>query len=406
MGSQHLASVISGLWLSWGHRVRHLVCDRESPLLAMEPPPGEIGLRDLLHAAAAADRYSVTALAEELGTQPAALLHVAEDIPTTGAGTRDLAVLDRAFAAARDVLESFPVGTVISSCQGELGTLRRWRDAVGPSGAPWICWPETYEVGRWLRTALEADSIRIGAESDGDLDALRALVPPSIALDRIGTLLDAELYKHATNALLTTLIGFGNELQQVARSAGADELAVAQAVLADDRFTNRMPIRGGLPITAPTLLREATSFATLIAATGRPSLLGALLDANERLLQDLLAWTIAQVPQSARILVAGVGYKPEAIQPHTSFGTRLLDGLAGRSGATYAHHPGFDEHAAQAWPWVRWTRESAGVRADDLDLVVEVLPQLVPATAAGVARLRPDCGDLIDAAANVGAETD
>jgi UDPglucose 6-dehydrogenase len=377
LGSSHLSSVVAALWLGWGRSVDHVVLEADSPLLEGRLPVREPGLAEFLAEMRSAGRYRARLAGD--GAAPAAgagpgVLHVAEDVRVDPDGSRDHRQLQRlraAIAALRPDGPSVPL--VLVSSQVEVGTAAAWREEL--TGA-WsrecdvVSWPENFQLGTAFDAAREMREVVIGADSAAAVRRLRELVPAETELRVLGSTREAEFYKHSVNALLSTLMTFGNELAALCRVLEISDERIVAALRGERRFGPRMPILGGPPVTAPTLLREVATIAGL--APERPSLAADVLALNRLVVDEEIDRVLAAVGERS-MLVAGVGYKPEATFPHTSFGTRLLDACDMRDGV-YAFHPGFEAHSAARWSNVTWVSDPEDLPA--VDVVVEVLPEL------------------------------
>lgn len=378
LGSSHLSSIVAALWLGWGRSVDHVVLEADSPLLEGRLPVREPGLAEFLAQMRSGGRYCAR-LAGDGGVRAArggqGVLHVAEDVRVDPDGSRDdrqLQLLRAAVAALQPDGPGAPL--VLVSSQVEVGTAEAWREeltSIWSRECDVVSWPENFQLGTAFDAAREMREVVIGADGAEAVRRLRELLPAGIELRVLGSTREAEFYKHSVNALLSTLMTFGNELAALCRMLEISEERIVAALRSERRFGPRMPILGGPPVTAPTLLREVATIAGL--EPGRPSLAADVLTLNRAIVDEEIRRVLDAVGDRSMLLV-GVGYKPEATFPHTSFGTRLLDACGHIRDGVYAFHPGFEAHSATRWSNVTWVAEPDDLPA--VDVVVEVLPEL------------------------------
>ncbi len=209
--------------------------------------------------------------------------------------------------------------------------------------------PEFLREGRAVEDALHPDRILIGSESEKAFAVMRNLYKPWI--DRgvqffETNIATAELAKHACNAFLSTKISFANALARLCERAGADVVAVADVMGADQRI-GRQFLNAGLGYGGYCFPKDLLAFERLASRLGYEfGLLREVAEINEEALhataekvKDAL-WNI----EDKRVALLGLAFKPETddvrLSPALALARLLLD-----EGAEVA---GYDPQAGAA----------------------------------------------------------
>jgi UDPglucose 6-dehydrogenase len=194
--------------------------------------------------------------------------------------------------------------------------------------------PEFLREGHAVEDSLHPDRLLIGGEDEGAFATMRELYKPWIDQGvpvfetNIAT---AELAKHACNAFLSTKISFANALARLCERAGADVVAVADVMGADERI-GRQFLNAGLGYGGYCFPKDLLAFERLAARLGYEfGLLKEVAKINDEAVQataekvkDAL-WNI----EGKRIALLGLAFKPETddvrLSPSLALARTLLD---------------------------------------------------------------------------------
>jgi UDPglucose 6-dehydrogenase len=361
----------------------------------------EPGLDDALRSAL--DRGMLSVLDDGArAVAGAAVTHLAYDTLTGPSGHHDDHRLDD---AVRLFTFAAPDGALLLvSSQVPVGTCRHWRDVLDAEerGLLLAHAPENLRLGTALEDFLHPDRLLVGADNDEAFErAANTLAPFSAAPMRLG-LAAAEMAKHATNAYLALCIAFANDLAWLSLSAGADPNEVTAALRADPRVSPSAPLRPGTAFSGATLTRDLVTLRALGEQCGRPDLLAAVIDANERHAEVALTWLEDELGSlsGARIAVAGLTYKAETSTLRDSLPLRLVSQFLERGATVTAWDP-----AAEVFELcsglTRAPSLEACVREADALAVLTALPELAVVDWGG---LRPARRLVVDGCMGVDRE--
>jgi UDPglucose 6-dehydrogenase len=116
--------------------------------------------------------------------------------------------------------------------------------------------PELLRPGQSVSNFLYADRIIIGADDPAVLERVVSLYRPlGRPVLQMG-LRSAEMAKHAHNTMLATQISFANEIANLCKKVGADEMDVARATKADSRVGGKSYVNPGWGLSGGHLIRD------------------------------------------------------------------------------------------------------------------------------------------------------
>jgi UDPglucose 6-dehydrogenase len=388
VGLWHLGSVAAAGWTMTGRSV--LAWDPEPELAStIESGEGAVvepGLDQALRSALESGLLTIVGDPVQ-AIAHASVTHLAYDTRTGRSGHPDDARLDEAVEMFAKVAPDDAL--LLVSSQLPVGTSRGWRDLLQAQerGLLLAHAPENLRLGRALEDFLHPDRLVVGADdADAFARAAAALEPFSTAPLRVG-LASAEMTKHATNAYLALCIAFANDLAWMSLSAGADPAEVATGLLADPRVSDSAPLRPGPAFSGATLTRDLVSLRALGERCGRPDLVAAIIEANERHAEVALAWLEEALGSlgGTHVALAGLTYKPGTSTLRDSLPLRLVSQLLERGATVTAWDPAADELEARAGLARAGSLEACVEEADAL-AVMTALPQL---REVDWSRLRP-----------------
>lgn len=322
-------AVLAGI----GHDVRIVDIDpaRTSKIARGEAPFHEPGLPEILRTVVDAGRLTATGVAAE-AVPDAAVILICVGTPPTGTGA-DLTALRAASAEVGRALRgasgyrvvavksTVPPGTTTEVVQPIL----REHAGLGAESLGIGMNPEFLREGVAVDDMRAPDRIVLGVSDDRARAALEAMYAPFGAPMVFTTPTGAEMAKYASNALLSTLVSFSNEIAAMCESvAGADADAVLRAVHADRRFRGdaRRPeapasitsyLLPGLGYGGSCFPKDTEALTAWARARGVASpILDAVRQVNAERPERVLALLRARLQLAgARVAVLGLAFKPE-----------------------------------------------------------------------------------------------
>jgi UDPglucose 6-dehydrogenase len=352
VGTGYIGLVTAACLADRGH---HVFCVDTDParLAAIEAgraPFHEPGLDDLLRAGRASGRLAATPRLEE-AVRDSALTIVAVGTPARD-GAIDLAAVLAAAAAIGGALASRPDGHVVAIKSTvvpgtTMGPVRATleRAAGRPLGAFGLAVnPEFTREGTAVADFLDPDRIVVGHADGGAAAVLRELYADFACPQVFTTPGNAEMIKYTANALLATLVSFGNEIAGLCeQSPETDARVVLEGVLLDRRCGVRVADRHtppglldylvpGIGFGGSCLPKDVQALAAYGRSLGRPM---ALLEGTLAVNRDRAAALVEQARAllgdlaGAEIAVLGLAFKPGTDDvrdsPALALVARLLD---------------------------------------------------------------------------------
>ncbi|MEO6445452.1 MAG: UDP-glucose/GDP-mannose dehydrogenase family protein [Gemmatimonadaceae bacterium] len=326
--------LVSGTVLaSVGHEVQLVDIDarRVSRIAKGEAPFHEPGLDALLRDVVQRGKLTATGTAADAVPDAEAIL-ICVGTPPTGQGA-DLSFLrsaseevGRALKGAAGyraiaVKSTVPPGTTAQLVEPTL----REHSGLGPASLGVGMNPEFLREGVAVQDMREPDRIVLGVTDERTKEVFTRLYAPFRAPMVFTTPTGAEMSKYASNALLSTLVSFSNEIAALCESVDdADAVEVLRAVHADRRF-RASPARPDAPAGITTYIlpglgyggscfpKDTEALSAWARARSVPTpVLDAVRQVNaerpERVL-DLLRARLT-LP-GARVAVLGLAFKPE-----------------------------------------------------------------------------------------------
>ena len=326
--------LVSGAVLaSVGHAVTVADIDRARTerIARGEPPFHEPGLPALLDQVVRTGRLRATTDTAEAVADAEAIL-ICVGTPPTGNGA-DLRALKAASAAvgagvrgrggyrALAVKSTVPPGTTSQVVE----PIVREHSGMGPDALGIGMNPEFLREGVAVDDMRAPDRIVLGVGDERARATLEALYAPFDAPIIITTPTGAEMAKYASNALLSTLVSFSNEIAALCESVeGADAVAALRAVHADRRFKGD-PARPHAPASITSYILPGLGYGgscfpkdtEALTAWARERqvdtpLLDAVRAVNATRPERVVALLRRRLPLAgARVAVLGLAFKPD-----------------------------------------------------------------------------------------------
>ncbi len=213
-----------------------------------------------------------------------------------------------------------------------------------------LCYsPEFIALGSVIRDLLNPDLVLIGESDPYAGDILAAFYrstcennPPIARMNFV----NAELAKIALNTFVTTKITFANMLARICeRLPGGDVDAVTGALGLDSRVGPRY-LKGAIGYGGPCFPRDNKALAHLAGQVGVRALLAEATDAmNRQQVLELREIVKRHLPESGRVAILGLAYKPHTDVVEESQGVGLARLLADEGIATSVYDPAAMENA-------------------------------------------------------------
>lgn len=320
IGAGYLGATHAVAMASLGHQVVGVDVDpvRVDHLNAGRLPFYERGVGPLLrtHRAGGALRFT-TSVAEATGFADVHFICVGTPQRSDG----QAADLTQVFGAIELLAPHLrPGAVVVGKSTVPVGTAARLAAVLNPLGAELVWNPEFLREGHALDDTLRPDRIVIGTDSPHGEQTLRAVYAQLIDAGTPVLRTDyatAELVKVAANSFLATKLSFINVMAEICEAAGADVLALSNALGLDERIGRRY-LQPGIGFGGGCLPKDIRAFSARAAELGvgrAVALLDVVDDINRArrgraldLARQLCGGTFA----GARVAVLGLAFKPDS----------------------------------------------------------------------------------------------
>jgi UDPglucose 6-dehydrogenase len=340
-GTGHVGLPTAAALAHLGHDVVATDVDAEklSALAVGRLPFYEPGLEDLVRRGLASGRLRFSA-------EPAAtvsdrqIVFVCVGTPPRASGEANLLALEQAAEIIGRHATGGPL-VVVEKSTVPAGTASRMQETLarhnGLVSFAVVSNPEFLREGCAVEDSLQPARILVGSDSREALAAMRELYAPLIeaGVSWIETdVRTAELAKHASNAFLAMKISYANALARICELAGADVVAVADAMGADPRI-GRAYLDAGLGYGGYCFPKDVAAFERLSARLGyRFRLLEEVAEINGQAVGfavqkvEEMLWNL----EDKRIALLGLAFKPGTddvrFAPALEVARRLLAGGA------------------------------------------------------------------------------
>ena len=371
VGTGYVGLVTGACLASLGHTVRAVDVSPERVALIRsgKAPFHEPGLEELLREGQAAGRLSATSdLAEAMAGSQLSLIAVGtpakgedQDLSYLEAAARQIgALLPRAagyhVVAVKSTVMPGTTRDIVGTCLERESGLR-----LGDFGLAMN--PEFLRAGSAVEDFRDPDRIVIGQADDASGDVLEALYSgfdcekPRVSLE------EAELIKYASNALLSVLISYSNELAALCEATpGTDVETIMQGLHLDRRLSPREAgrrirpeilgyLRAGIGFGGSCLPKDVTALRAYGKRVGVVTpLLDATVDDNTRRPEQVVAMANAAVGGLAGKTVAllGVAFKAGTDDLRSSPALGIWRALAQAGARVRAFDPLVSPEAASA----------------------------------------------------------
>jgi UDPglucose 6-dehydrogenase len=362
IGTGYLGAVHAACMADLGHTVVGVDVDEEkvAALSAAKAPFYEPGLDDLLARALATGRLTFTT---EFSAAADADVHfICVGTPQrAGEFAADLTYVE----AAADLLAPYlrKPTLVVGKSTVPVGTAARIAARLqmsAPAGhGVQLAWnPEFLREGHAIADTVHPDRLVYGVTSGTATEILDQVYAAPIAAGTprlVTDLATAELVKAAANSFLATKISFINAMSEVCEAAGADVVALADAIGYDDRIGRKF-LGAGLGFGGGCLPKDIRAFMARAGELGADQALTFLreVDAiNQRRRSRMVDLAREQCEGSFlghRIAVLGAAFKPDSDDIRDSPALNVAAQIRLNGGHVTVHDPRALDNARKAWP--------------------------------------------------------
>jgi UDPglucose 6-dehydrogenase len=294
----------------------------------------------------------------------------------------DVSQVEYAVAHLAPHLKGSPI--LVGKSTVPVGTAQRMADLLGslvPDGVDAdLAWnPEFLREAHAVEDTLRPDRIVFGVRSEVTEKRLREFFAPVIDHGMPVVVTDfptAELVKVTANSFLATKISFINAVAEVCEVAGADVVALADAIGYDDRIGRKM-LGAGVGFGGGCLPKDLRAFqhrAGELGVEDLMSLLGEVDSINQRQREravQIATGMIGGPLAGARIALWGAAFKPGTDDVRDSPALSIAGQLHLRGAEVTIHDPKAGDTARAAFPTMRYADDPVEA-CRDADLVMHM----------------------------------
>lgn len=384
-GGGHIGLIHAACLASLGYKVAaYDLDDRKIKNLQKALVPFyEPGLEELVKKGLEEERLRFTGNPEELSD--AELVFICVGTPALPDGSADLRQVERAV----EELARLAQGPVIAAIKSTVpvGTNRKLSQQLGKLGLSHkltvIANPEFLAEGSGIDDFLKPSRIVVGGKDPQAMEKVVAVQSPSAAPVIKTSWENAELIKHASNALLATKISFINEVADICEAFKGDIRIVSQGIGLDPRIGPHF-LEAGLGFSGPCLGKDLRSFISQFGAVGEDALLlEAVFYINLKQLYSFVQKLEEHLGglRGQKLGVLGLAFKPGTDDVRDSHSLPIIRHLLSRGAVVAAHDPLVGKSPQKDWlsrrlPSLQWAASpyEAAERKDAL-LILTACPE-------------------------------
>ncbi len=400
IGTGYVGAVHAACMAQIGHEVLGVDIDEErtAALSDGRPPFYEPGLPEMLVRTVDAGRLRfTTSLAEAAGFGSVHFVCVGTP-QQPGSGAADMRYVDAVLDGLAPHLraESLIVGKSTVPVGTTARLTERLRASVPDADVAWN--PEFLREGCAVQDTLRPERLVLGVRSARAEERLRAVYAPMLAAGVPLVTTDpasAELVKTASNSFLATKISFINAMAEICDAAGADVLALADAMGRDSRIGPRFlsPGLGFGGSCLPKDIRALTARAEELGTGESVAFLRQIDEINTRQRRRTVALA-AQLAGGSfagrNVAVLGASFKPLSDDIRDSPALAVADTVQHEGAQVRVHDPEAVDNARAAFPALQFALDVTKT-CEHADVVLHLTEwpryrDLDPLTLASVVR--------------------
>jgi UDPglucose 6-dehydrogenase len=366
IGTGYLGAVHAAALADLGHTVVAVDIDeaKVDALCEGRAPFYEPGLPDLLDRALASGRLTFTT--DYAAAADAQVHFICVGTPQRrGENAADLRFIDASFEELAKYLDRPTL--VVGKSTVPVGTASRMADLLrskAPAGDDvMVAWnPEFLREGFAVQDSLRPDRLVYGVEPGPRGAAARALLDevyaatigagtPTVVTD----FATSEIVKAAANSFLATKISFINAMSEVCEAAGADVVALAEAIGYDERIGSKF-LRAGIGFGGGCLPKDIRAFMARAGELGADQALTFLREVDainmrrRSRMVDLAREECEGTFIGKQVAVLGAAFKPDSDDIRDSPALSIAAQIRLQGAHVTVHDPQAVPNARRAWP--------------------------------------------------------
>jgi UDPglucose 6-dehydrogenase len=366
IGTGYLGAVHAAAMADLGHTVVAVDIDQAKvgALASGRAPFYEPGLPDLLDRALASGRLTFTT--DYAAAADAQVHFICVGTPQRrGENAADLRYIDASFEELATYLDRPTL--VVGKSTVPVGTASRMAELLrskAPAGDDVMtAWnPEFLREGFAVQDTLRPDRLVYGVEPGPRGAAARAVLDEvyaaTIAAGTPTVVTDfatSEIVKAAANSFLATKISFINAMSEVCEAAGADVVALAEAIGYDERIGSKF-LRAGIGFGGGCLPKDIRAFMARAGELGADQALTFLREVDainmrrRSRMVDLAREECAGTFIGKQVAVLGAAFKPDSDDIRDSPALSIAAQIRLQGAHVTVHDPQAVPNARRAWP--------------------------------------------------------
>lgn len=385
VGCGYLGAVLSAVLAEQGNQVIGLDVDQAkvSQLNSGIAPFFEPDFQDVLQGALASGKLNFTVDPKEVSA--AQIIFICVGTPQqAGNSAADLSQIWSAVDAIAPHLAESAI--VVGRSTVPVGTAAKIEQRINQkTGRNYqVAWnPEFLREGLAISDTRSPDRIVIGTNSAEVERELRKLYQPQLDKQIPILIMDvptAELVKVSANAFLATKISFINAVSEIAELAGADIVALAEAIGLDPRIGNKF-LAAGVGFGGGCLPKDIRAFISSGEELGAAESVQFLtevdqINTRQRTRVVTLAQKLLTDLNGKKVVVLGAAFKPNSDDVRDSPALDVAHALHLLGAQVFVHDPKAIESARARFPELSYQSDLAAI-FQDCDLVLHLTEWLI-----------------------------
>jgi UDPglucose 6-dehydrogenase len=372
VGCGYLGAVLAAVLAEQGNQVIGLDVDdaKVSQLNSGIPPFFEPEFESVLQRSLATGNLSFTTDPTKLSASE--IVFICVGTPQLDGGAADLSQLWRAADAIAPYLSETAV--VVGRSTVPVGTAAKLEQRLNQkSGHNFqLAWnPEFLREGHAINDTRLPDRIVIGSTDINAISKIKEIYQPQLANQVPFLVMDvptAELVKVSANAFLATKISFINAISEVADIAGADIVALAEAIGLDPRIGNKF-LAAGVGFGGGCLPKDIRAFIASSQEIGAGEAMQFLVEVdriNLRQRDRLVRLAKSQLGDltGKKVVVLGAAFKPNSDDVRDSPALDVANAIHQLGAAVFVHDPKAIENARARFPELNYERDLTEIFKD------------------------------------------
>ncbi|MFC8316397.1 UDP-glucose dehydrogenase family protein [Gordonia sp. NPDC057258] len=249
-----------------------------------------------------------------------------------------------------------------------------------------VAWnPEFLREGHAIADTLRPDRIVIGCNAAGTAETVAREIYAEILKDGTPILVmdpaSAEVVKAAANSFLATKISFINAIAEVCEAAGADIVAVADAIGKDDRIGRKF-LNAGLGFGGGCLPKDIRAFMARSAELGAADAVAFLREVDNVNMRrrnrvvDIAKEECGGSLLGKRVAVLGAAFKPESDDVRDSPALNVAGQIQLQGAAVTVFDPKANDNSKRVFPTLHYATDAFVACKDaDITLVLTEWPE-------------------------------